>query len=170
MGQLDAHLQAAPARVAQQAAQVVGQLLDGGECPAQALPGATGQGARRVACAHHLAQQRQGFGGHVELRIQIAAHAFQRNEGLDEQGQIGRQTQVVFTQDGGDVGQHLAQLQLCQGHAVVLVDKGFHLRFQLPEVDALGIARPVQQHLGHCLWLALHQAQQHLQQLVASPL
>ena len=145
-------------------------MLCGVERPAQGLPGAAGQCARLVACAQHLAQQRQGFGGHVKLRVEIAPHAFQRNKGLDEQCQVGRQAQVVFAQDAGHIGQHLPQLQLRQGHAVVLVDKGFHLHLQLPWVHAMGVARPVQQHIGHRLRLALYQAQQHLQQLDAPAL
>ena len=172
--QLNAHVQAPSAGVAQQAAQVVRQLFGHGERAAQGLPGAAGHGLGLVASAHHLAQQRQGFGGHVKRGVEPSAHALQRDEGFDEQGHVGGQAEVVFAQDGGHVGQHLAEVELGQRDAVVLVYKGFDVGFEQREVDALFaavfVAGPVQQHIDHGFGVALDQAEQQVEQFVAAAL
>jgi hypothetical protein len=67
----------------------------------------------------------------------------------------------------GHLGQHLAQVQLRQRRAVVLVDEGLDLVFQLADTRAAVAAGPVQQHVGHRLRLAFHQAQQQAQQFLA---
>ncbi|EWS62557.1 hypothetical protein Y695_04215 [Hydrogenophaga sp. T4] len=75
---------------------------------------------------------------------------------------------MVFAQDGGDVGEHLAEIQLGQRHAVVLVDEGFDLGFEQAEIDAVLVAGPVEQHIGHGLGVAFDQAQQQVQEFFAS--
>ena len=76
----------------------------------------------------------------------------------------------MVTQNGRHIGQHLAQAQLGQGHAVVLVHKGLDLGLQLADLHSWLVTRPVQQHIGHGLGLVLHQAQQQLQQLITTAL
>ena len=111
----------------------------------------------------------------MKARVKPAPHALERDEGLDKHGQVGRQRQVVFTQDGGDIGQHLAQAELRQFGAVVLVNKGFELGFKLRQILLMALAfrratvlatvtGPVDQHFGHGLRVALDQAQQQVEQ------
>ncbi len=115
---------------------------------------------------YDLAQQGQGLARHVEVRIQSAAQAFEGDEGLDQQGQVRRQCEVVLAQDGGDVEQHVPQADLGELQPVVLVHEGLDVGFQLVGRDLLPIAGPLQQHIGHGQGLALHQSQQQLEQLL----
>ena len=61
VGQFNAYLHPATPRVAQQAAQVVWQALQRAQRLPHGLPGTPRQGARLVACPHHLLEQGQGF-------------------------------------------------------------------------------------------------------------
>jgi hypothetical protein len=126
--------------------------------PACRAPGAAsasraGQRLGPVARAQHLAQQRQRLGGHVEAGVEAAAHAFQRDEGLDQQRQVGGQRQVVLAQDGGHVGQHLAQAAAAPAACRGTGRRRPRSRLQLRQVGAAGVAGPVQQHVGHRLRL-----------------
>ena len=158
---------AAP-RIAHQARDVVRQLLHQRQHAAQVTPAALHQHLGAVLRAHDLAQQRQRFCGHVEIRVQAAAQAFEGDEGLDQQRQVAGQSQVVRAQDGGHVSQHAAQTELRQRHTVVLVDKGFDFGLERIDVGATAVAGPVEQHIGHRLRVALHQAQQQGQQFPAA--
>ena len=103
----------------------------------------------------------------MKAGVQAAAHAFERNEGLDEQRKVCRQRQMVLAQDGGYVRQHLRQIKLCQRRAVVLVDEHFYLAFELTQMQAFVVASPVHQHISHGLRVTLDQAEQKLQQFLA---
>ena len=73
----------------------------------------------------------------------------------------------MLPQHGGHLDQHLAEAQLCERRAVVLVHEGLDLGLELGEVGLPRIARPVEQDLGHGLRVALYQPEQQRQQLFA---
>ena len=139
-----------PAGVAQQARDVLGQLLgtttrvrrSACRVPVRHRPGP-------VALAHRLPEHRQRLARHVELRIQAVAHALERDQGLDQQGHVGGQAQPVLAQQGGHLGQHAPEIDLAQRGAVVLVDERVDLALERAEVQVVIVAGPVEQHLGH---------------------
>ena len=166
-GGLDLELEPPAARHLQQSADIARQVADQVHHPHQAALAALEHGAGRVTLPHHPFQVRARGTGHVELRVELAAHPFQGQEGLDHQGQIGRQGQRVLAQQLGDVAQHQAHVQVLERHPAVLVDERADVLLQ-PRFVHLHATGPVQQDVGHLLGLLRDQAVQELGDLEAA--
>src|SRR5690606_34001722 len=125
------------------------------------------QGTRGVSLHYHPLEKRARRSGHVEIRVQLPAHALQGEEGLDHQCQVSRQGQAVTAQQLGDVAQHQAYAQVLERYAPVLIDELADVLVQARFVD-FDTTGPIQQHIRHGLWLLFNQAMQQLRDLEAT--
>ncbi len=146
----------------QQALEVARQIADQVDRASHGPPATPHDGARRIALQHHALQVRARLGGHVEIRIELAPHAFQGEKGLDHQCQIRWQRQPVIAQDGGDVAKHCANTQFFQRHAAILVDERTDVLLQTRLVDLQAGARPFQQDVDHRFGVVADHAVQQL--------
>ncbi len=145
------------------------QTGDEGERASQAAPATLNQSAGRGVGEQHLFEKRGGLARHVEVGIELTSKPFQGDKGLDQQRQVGRQGEAVFAENGDQVGEHGAEVEVLERDTVILVDKGVKLGLQGLAVG-LGAAAPVQQHLGHFLRIVADEAvQQHGHLITAFP-
>ena len=142
--EVDVQLHAAAAQVAHRARDVLRQALGHRQRAAQRLPGALPSAAGLVACAQHLAQHRQRLASQWKPGSRPRPMPSSEMKALMSSARSAGRARAVLAQDGGHVGQHLAEVQAGQRRAVVLVDEGLDLGFQRLEVSAVAVARPVE--------------------------
>ncbi len=160
-------MQLAAPRQTQDMAQIARQARRQIQRAGKHTPSTLRQGGGGILFDQCAPQIRRGHRGHVEIRIQLARHALQGDEGLEHQRQIGRQGQAVVAQHRDHVAEHAAKTQMPEGHAAVGVDEGVDFRQQACLVD-IGVAAPFQQHVGHRRHLLRRQAMQQTRDLAAA--
>src|SRR5690606_18585218 len=165
---LDLYPQPAATRRLQQAVQVPGHVAHQVEHAHHRAFAAPRQHRGQVALEHRALEERARPAGHVEAGIELAAHALEREEGLDHQRQVGRQGEAVPAQDLGDIGEHGAHPQVLQGYPAVLVDEAADRFLQARLVDVGAVPGPVHQHLGDRPRILVHQPVQQLHDLEAT--
>ena len=106
---------------------------------------------------------------HHELGVQRAPQALERQQRLQEEGEIVGQQQAVLAQEGGDVSQERAEVDAPEGGIRVAVDQRAAVGAQLLLVGAT-LARPVQQDVGDALLVARDERRQEIDEFPAAVL
>ncbi len=106
---------------------------------------------------------------HVKLGIELQSQPLQRDQRLEQQGEIGRQEQVVLPHQRGDVVEQRAHLHVLQLQVVVALQQFGHVVGQAILVTHR-IATPVKQHLQQPLLVLTNEGVQEVDDLVAARL
>ncbi len=101
---------------------------------------------RRIAQPQHFLDEGRAVVAHVEFRIELTPQAFQGDQGLEQQGQVRWQHQMMLADHRRQLVQQVAETDVFQMHAGIIEDEFDHVRRQLALVHHR-VAGPLQQHV-----------------------
>ena len=110
---------------------------------------------RAVALHQDAFQHRLGHGPDVDLRVQLAAHAFDVEQGLLQQDQLRLQGQFVALRGAEQLGQHLGQRDLAERAGEVRLAHRACGGFQFVDADVRGHPAGLHVQLGDAAVVAV---------------
>jgi len=144
--QIEIDLHPAPPNIPQQVLQITRQVGHHFQRLTHGLAPARKQRPRGIALLDDALHEWRQMIDHVELGVELLPQPFQRDQRLEQQGQIGGQQQIVVAHQGGDVVQQRADLHVLELQVVVALQQLRHVVGQPILVDHR-FAAPVEQHL-----------------------